>query len=167
MATFLDITGLQHFSSLFVFVFSWALLYSLFIMSKVFAGNKVTPAIVSFVLSVFIILNPFVLETVQGVAPWIGLTLVLLMVLLPSLKAVAPSLEENTAVVRVIVVFILLFAIIISIVVRLRAEIPDLDEESEDLSKARNVILHPKMLGAIVLLVVAILTVSLMTTSKI
>tara|TARA_Y100000310_G_scaffold168197_2_gene168263 strand:+ start:1193 stop:1390 length:198 start_codon:yes stop_codon:yes gene_type:complete len=65
------------------------------------------------------------------------------------------------------VVFILLFAIIISIVVRLRAEIPDLDEESEDLSKARNVILHPKMLGAIVLLVVAILTVSLMTTSKI
>ena len=167
MATFLDITGLEHFSSLFIFLFSWALIYAVFMLTKIFGDNKVLPALVAFLISIFVLLSPGAVSIIREIAPWIAVMLILIMLTFTAMKLLIPGQEQMTMGARGIVLLFILFIIIIGVVVKIRAGLEGPGEGSNkdgsDYSKTSNVLLNPKILGMILLLAIGVFTMSLLT----
>lgn len=165
MATFLDITGLQYFNSLFIFLFSWAILYSVFLLTKILGGNKVLPAFVALLLAILIIVNPIAVGVIETIAPWMGFIFIFLVLLLTAMKFILPAHEESIVAVKSGALLFIILVIIIGIFTRLRADIPEPEEgEGADFTKPVNFFLHPKMLGAALLLVISVFTVALLST---
>tara|TARA_Y100000310_G_C20668027_1_gene808691 strand:- start:1521 stop:1934 length:414 start_codon:yes stop_codon:yes gene_type:complete len=132
--------------------------------------NKAIHALIAFLISLFIVLNPTVFDIVRSISPWIGLVMVLLMFMLPLMRILIPSMEEATYGARGTFLLIVVFIIIIAVFVRIRQDVtaPGEGEEVEevDYSKVSNVILNPKMLGGLFLLMVAVLTIAMLTTKN-
>ncbi len=167
MATFLDVTGLQYFSSLFVFIFSWGVLYSVLLLSKVFGENKVIPAVLSAVMSFFMLFNPFLVDLIQTIAPWMGFVFIFVILLIVSMKLLVPGSEDLTFPARAATLIVILFIFVIAIAVKVKeAYVPADAKDREDFSKTGNVLLHPKVLGALLLLAIAVLTVGLLTAKN-
>src|SRR3989344_4908772 len=129
MATFLDITGLEHFSSLFVFLFSWALIYAVFMLTKIFGDNKVLPALVAFLVSIFVLLSPGAVSIIREISPWIAIMLILI---------------------------IIVIGVVVKIRARVEGPGEGSNEDGSDYSKTSNVLLNPKMLGMILLLAIGV-----------
>ena len=54
MATFLDITGLQQFSTIFVFIFVWLVVYAILTYSKILGENKAIHVIIGLVIALLV-----------------------------------------------------------------------------------------------------------------
>lgn len=166
MATFLDITGLEYFSSLFVLLFTWAIVYAVFLISKIFGDNKVLPIFVGFILSLLAMFNPVIVSIIRDIAPWIGLIFVLIMLMLTATKILIPGQEAMTMGARGVVLILILFITVVAILAKIRGNIQAPGEginEGKDYSKNVNVLLNPKILGMLLLLAVAIFTIALLT----
>ena len=162
MATFLDVTGLQHFSVIFVFLFVWIVVYAVLLWTKALGGNNLINALVGLLLSIFVVMSPFATEVIGSVAPFIAVLFVLILLVSIASKMLGANMEAFPAVKGIMIVFIVL-VIVIGIGVKIRSA-ADNSHESKDLSKTVNVIFHPKFMGMILLFAVAIFTIALLAS---
>src|SRR3989344_1671007 len=82
MATFLDITVLENFSNIFVFLFVWLVIFAIFSYAKILGQNKAIAVLVGFILAFLSILSELVVNIVLGTVPWIILLFVILTLLI-------------------------------------------------------------------------------------
>ena len=173
MATFLDVTGLEHFSSLFVFLFTWIIMYAVFTASKVFGGNKAGPILLGMILSIFVLLSPAVTSIVRELAPWITigfLFIVLVAVVAKLMIGDFAGAGEASIEVRGVLLVFLVIVIFIASMAQIRKHIPvpgdgGTSEDTEEFLKPTTIIFHPKVMGAILLLAIAIFTIALLASS--
>ena len=161
MATFLDVTGLQHFSSIFVFLFVWLAVYAVLLMTKAMGDNKLIQSLISMVLAVFVLISPLATSIVAGIAPFIAVLFLFVVLLSVATKMLGGSIESFPALNGIFLVLIVIIVVIAAgVKIREQADVPS--ETQKDLSKTINLIFHPTFLGTVLVLAIAVFTVALL-----
>lgn len=171
MATFLDVTGLEQFTSIFVFLFTWIILFGVLTASKLFGGNKALPIFLGLILSIFVLLSPAVTSMIRNLAPWISVGfLFIVLVGVISKLMVGDVAEVGTATIEirgVLLVFLILIIFVASVAqFRKNITIPGDEGTSDDISEftePTTVIFHPKVMGIILVMAIAVFTIALLT----
>jgi hypothetical protein len=164
MATFLDVTGLQYFSNFFVFIFVWLVLYAILGYSKILGDNKAIHIILGLIVALLVIVSPIATGVIAFISPWFALLFVFIIFIVVALKIFGASGAEIATSGQLKTAF-MAFAFLILIIgafayIREQAAIPE--GEDIDYSKTVSVVFHPKVLGIVFVLLIAVFTIVLM-----
>lgn len=162
MATFLDVTGLEYFSSIFVFLFVVIVVYATLLWTKLLGDNKIVIALAGLLLGVFVLISPIATSVVASTAPFLAVIFVLILLTNMAAKMLGGDVESAPALKGLLVIFIII-AIVIGVGVQVREKISDV-ETGKGLSKNVNLIFHPKFLGIVLILAIAIFTIALLAS---
>lgn len=161
MATFLDVTGLQHFSSIFVFLFVWLVVYATLLWAKVLGDNKFINALVGLLLAIFVLISPIATSVVADIAPFIAVIFLFIVLINIASAMLGANIEAFPALKGVFLVFIILI-IVIAAGVKIRENVNAPSETQKDLSRTVNLIFNPTFLGAILVFAIAVFTIALL-----
>ncbi|MBS3101136.1 hypothetical protein J4204_03305 [Candidatus Woesearchaeota archaeon] len=163
MATFLDVTGLQYFSSIFVFIFVWLVAYATLLWTRVLGDNKFISALVGLLLGIFVLISPIATSVVADVAPFLAVIFLFIVLINVAIKMLGADIEAFPALKGIFIVFIILVIFIAAgLKIREKANVPS--ETQTDLSKTVNLIFHPTFLGIILVFAIAVFTIALLAS---
>lgn len=162
MATFLDIAGLQHFSSFFVFVFVWLVVYAILTYSKILGDNKGIHIVIGLVIAILVLFSPIATGTIEYIAPWFAVVFIFVIFATIALKLFGGGMESlgSLRILTVVVIIIVLLVGALSYV-RQQVAVPG-ENETIDYSKTTAMLFHPKVLGILFVLLIAVFTIVLM-----
>ncbi len=163
MATFLDVTGLQYFSSIFVFLFVWLVVYAILSYTKVLGGNKFVEALIGLLLAIFVLISPVATSVVADIAPFIAVAFLFIVLITVASTMLGANIEAFPAIKGVLLVFII-FIIIVAAGLKVRDQVNVPSSTQTDLSKTINLVFHPTFLGAILVFAIAIFTIALLVS---
>ena len=163
MATFLDVTGLQHFTSIFVFLFVWLVVFAIFSWVKVLGDNKFIHALVGLLLAIFVLISPTATSIVADVAPFLAVGFVFIILASVASHMMGAGAEGFHSLKGVsIVIIIIIIVVAAGFKIREKVDVPS--ETQTDLSKTVNLIFHPTFLGTVMIFAIAIFTIALLAT---
>lgn len=166
MATFLDVTGLEHFSSFFVFIFVWLAVYAILIYTRVLGGNKAISIVIGLLIGVFVLLTPIASGVIQYIAPWFAVIFIFVILISITSKMFGAADFESYSSLKWVVLVVIIIALIVGSLsyVRERTILPGDNETTEDIdfAKTTNFFFHPKVLGMLFVLLIAVFTIALL-----
>ena len=165
MATFLDVTALQSFSVIFVFVFVWLIVYAILIYTKALGANQFINILIGLLIAFFVIISPFATLVVRQVAPIFAIVLVFIAIISIASGMFGDVQVESLNSLKWVVLVILIIALVVGTLSIIRENI-DVPERGEDFGKISTVIFHPNFLGMILIFIIAIFTVGLLASKQ-
>ena len=163
METFLDVTGLEHFTNIFVFLFVWLVGYAVLLWTKVLGENKFVHALISLLLAIFVLISPLATSIVADIAPFIAVVFLFIILISVATKMLGGDIEAFPALRGIFIVFVILIILIVAgVKVREKINVPS--ERQTDLSKTVNLIFHPTFLGTVLVLAIAVFTIALLAS---
>lgn len=165
MATFLDVTALENFSVIFVFLLAWLGGYALMIYTKFLGQNQFINILIPFIFAIFVVISPLATLIFKTIAP-IAAVLMFLVVLVSASSGMFGDVNvESLGSLKWVVLVILVVALVVGTasIVRENIKVP---ERGEDFGKISTVIFHPNMLGMILLFAVAVFTIALLASKQ-
>lgn len=170
MATFLDVTGLEHFSSFFVFIFVWLAVYAVLIYTKIFGENKAISIIIGLLIGIFVLFSPIASGVIQYIAPWFAVIFIFIILISVVSKMFGAAGFESYSSLKWILLVVILITIIVGSLsyVREKTVIPGENETGEDIdyAKTTNFFFHPKVLGMLFVLIIAVFTIALLANKS-
>ena len=165
MATFLDVTALESFSVIFVFIFVWLVIYAILLYTKVLGQNQVINILVGLVVALFVIISDLATLIVKQIAPIFAVVLVFIVIISATSGMFGNISIGSIPSLKVVALIILVIALVVGslAIVRENIEVP---ERGEDFGKISTVIFHPNFLGMILILAIAVFTVGLLATKQ-
>ncbi|MFH1642804.1 MAG: hypothetical protein ABIC04_07965 [Nanoarchaeota archaeon] len=168
MATFLDVSGLEHFSSFFVFLFVWLTVYALLQYTKVIGENQGVSVIIGLVVGLLVLFSPIAVGVIEYISPWFAVIFIFAIFASISFKTMGAGDMDMITGGRSLKALIGIVVLIVLIVgslsyVRNEVTIPGDNETSTDYRSSSAVLFHPSVIGAIFLLIVAVFTIALLT----
>ncbi len=163
MATFLDIAGLQHFSSFFVFIFVWLVVYAILTYSKVLGDNKGINIVIGLIIGLLVLFSPIATGTIEYIAPWFAVVFVFVIFSTIALKMFGAGTETLVSL-RLVTMVVIIIVLVIGALsyVRQQITVPGDNETSIDYGKTTTILFHPKVLGILFVLIIAVFTIVLM-----
>lgn len=162
MATFLDVTALESFSVVFVFLFVWLLVYALMLYTKVLGQNQVISILVGLFIAFFVILSDLATLIVRKIAPIFAVILVFVAIIsIASRSMGADSMSFDSPGMKYGVIIVLVVALVVGSLAIVRDSI-DVPETGDDFSKTSTIVFHPNFLGLILIFLVAVFTIGLL-----
>lgn len=165
MATFLDVTALQSFSVIFVFVFVWLIVYAILIYTKALGANQFINILIGLLIAFFVIISPLATLVVRQVAPIFAIVLVFIAIISIASGMFGDVQVESLNSLKWVVLVILIIALVVGTLSIIRENI-DVPERGEDFGKISTVIFHPNFLGMILIFIIAIFTVGLLASKQ-
>ena len=169
MATFLDLTGLEQFSKVFIFILVIVVAYALISNSNISGTAKWISWLLALIIAIFVILSDAVTMILKGIIPWVGILFVFVIFIMIAGKTMGAGGKDFMEFKWVLLVLtIVVFLIAAAFTIRENAKLPgDIDEdgnviEDKDYVSTSNFLFHPTMLGIIFILLVGIFTVALL-----
>ena len=164
MATFLDISGLQQFSTFFVFIFVWLAIYAILSYSKILGNNKVIHIIIGLVIGLLVLFSPIATGVVEYIAPWFAVVFIFVIFVTMALRLFGASGIESLGSLRIVTFVVIILIMVVGALSYIRQEVtvPGDDETSVDYGKTTTILFHPKILGIMFVLIIAIFTIVLM-----
>lgn len=164
MATFLDITGLQQFSTFFVFIFVWLAVYAILTYSKILGDNKAIHIVMGLVIGLLVLFSPIATGAIEYIAPWFAVVFIFVIFATMALKLFGATGVESLGSLRIITVVVILLILMVGALsyVRQQITVPGENETSIDYGKTTTILFHPKILGVMFVLIIAIFTIVLM-----
>ena len=169
MASFIDVTALQQFSSFFVFLFVWLAVYAILQATKMLGGNQGISVIIGLVIALLVLFSPLATGVIEFISPWFAVIFIFAIFAGIAFKVIGGSdidLANSHLGTIVAVVIIIVFIVGALAYVRQQVSIPGENETDNDLTSSVSVIFHPTMLGAIFILIIAVFTVALLTARQ-
>ena len=165
MATFLDVTALEGFSVIFVFVFVWLVVYAILLYTKVLGQNQMINVLIGLVVALFVIISDLATLIVKQIAPIFAVVLVFIVIISATSGMFGNISIDSIPSLKVVALIILVIALVVGslAIVRENIEVP---ERGEDFGKISTVIFHPNFLGMILILAIAVFTVGLLATKQ-
>jgi len=163
MATFSAITGLEHFTSIFVFLFVWLVVYAILLLTKVLGANKFIHALVGLLLAIFVLLSPLATDIVADIAPFLAVVFLFIVLISVATKMLGGDVEAFPALRGIFIVFIVII-IVIAAGLKIREKVNVPSETQTDLSKTVNLIFHPTFLGTVLVFAIAVFTIALLAS---
>ncbi len=173
MATPLDTGLLQTFSPVFIFILVFAVVYAIMDKFKLMGENKLVKLTISFIIGILFLFSPDMINVVNVLTPWFVVFVIAIMFLLSIFLFMGVREGELTKAVENPqvywpVLFIAIIVFIIALIQVFGGKLPDVEESVDDrTSEGINAIVHPRLLGAIVLLVIASLAIKFISESVI
>lgn len=165
MATFLDVTGLEHFSSIFVFLFVWLVVYATLMWTKILGENKFVQILIGLLLGLFVLISPVATSIVSDVAPFLAVIFLFIVLINVASAMLGANIESFPALKGVFLVFIVIIIIVAAgLKIKEKANAPS--ETQKDLSKTINLIFHPTFLGTILIFAIAVFTIALLASKS-
>lgn len=160
MATFLDVTALENFSVIFVFLLAWLGGYAMILYTKLFQ-NQFLNIILSLLFAIFVIISPLATLIFKTIAPIIAVVMFIVVIGLSASSMFGKVDIESATGLKWVVLVILIVAVVVG-TASIVSESIEIPERGEDFGKISTVIFHPNFLGMILLLGVAIFTIALL-----
>ena len=166
MATFLDVTGLQYFSNLFAFLFVWLIVYALLAYTRALGNNQLIHTLIGLIIGLFALFSPTVTGVIINIAPWFALIFVFAMFINVAGNMFGATNIGGSPAFKGIVLSLVLVILVVSVLIYVREQIsvPEEINEDSDFSKITNVLFHPKFIGMVFILIVAVFTVGLLAS---
>ncbi|MBI2134374.1 hypothetical protein HYU09_00140 [Candidatus Woesearchaeota archaeon] len=166
MATFLDVTALQSFSVVFVFLFVWLFVYAVLLYTKVLGQNQIIIILIGLLASFFVIISEIATEVVKQIAPVFAVVLVLVAIVAIAAKMFGGSATAlEMPAMKYIVLVILVVALIVGALAVVRENV-NVPERGEDFAKTSTIIFHPNFLGMILIFLIAVFTIGLLAAKQ-
>ena len=165
MATFLDVTALENFSVIFVFLFVWLVVYAILLYTKVLGQNQFINILIGLVIAFFVVISEIATLVVKQIAPIFAVVLVFIAIISIASGMFGNVQVESLSSMKWIVLVILVVALIVGSLAIVRQNI-DVPERGEDFGKISTVIFHPNFLGMILILLVAVFTIGLLASKQ-
>ena len=167
MATFLDVTALQSFSVIFVFLFVVLTVYAILLYTKFTGQNQFINILIAIVIGIFVIISDIATSIIGQIAPVIGLLFVFIAILAVTGSMFgSTNLITDSSALKYIVLVIVVVAVVVGSLAVVRDKI-DVPERGEDFSKTSTIIFHPNFLGLILIFLIAAFTVGLLASRQI
>src|SRR3989338_3405783 len=165
MATFLDVTALESFSIIFVFLLVWVGSYAILLYTKVLGQNQFVSIIISLVVAFLTIISPLATLIVKSILPFVAVVLILVIIVSSASGMFGKFDVDAIPGLKGIVIVILVIALVVGslAIVRQNIEVP---ERGEDFGKISTVIFHPNFLGMVLILAIAVFTVGLLASKQ-
>lgn len=165
MATFLDVTALENFSVIFIFILVWLVVYAILLYTKVLGQNQFINLLVGLVVAFFVIISPLATLVVKQIAPVFAVVLVLITIVSVASGMFGNANIESLPGLKWVVFVVLVISLVVGAasVVRENIKVP---ERGEDFGKISTVIFHPNFLGMILILAIAVFTIGLLATKQ-
>ncbi|MAG47135.1 hypothetical protein CL617_00895 [archaeon] len=161
MATVLDLGVLEFFTPVFSLGLVIAVTYAILDKFKLLGENKVPKLFISFCVGMLFIFSADAVRFINFVSPWFVVFLVLLMFLLSAFlfmgvrdSELQKAVEDPRVYWPVLVIGIILFLVALTQIFGDKLPGSDPDDESR-VTVGLNAIVHPRVLGAIVVLLIA------------
>ena len=162
MATFLDVSGLQHFSSIFVFLFVWIVVYAVLSWTHVLGQNNFVNVMVGLLLGIFVLISPLATSVISGIAPFLAVVFVFIILISMASKMLGANAESFPALKGISVVFLVVI-VIIGVGIKIKSQATG-SSDTTDLSKPVNLLFNSKFLGTVLIFSIAIFTVALLAS---
>ena len=162
MATFLDVTGLQYFSSIFVFLFVWIVVYATLLWTKILGSNNFVNALVGLLLGIFVIISPLATSVIAEIAPFLAVVFVFILLISIAAKMLGTA-GEFPALKGVLLVFIVII-VLVGVALKIKTNIDIQSESQKDLSNSMALIFHPTFLGTVLIFAIAVFTIALLAS---
>jgi hypothetical protein len=162
MATFLDITLLQNFSIIFVFLLAWIGGYAMLLFTKVIGNNNMINLLLSLIFAIFVIMSPIATLVFESLAPVAAVLMLLVVVIYSAANMFGKFDMESLGGFKTAAYVLLIMGLVIGTAVIVRENI-DVPDTGEDFGKTSTVIFHPNMLGMIFIFALAVFTIALLT----
>lgn len=167
MATILDIGILEYFTPVFVFLFVFAIVYALLDKTGILGESKALKSLVAFTLSMLFILTNNMVKLITVMTPWVVILLIAVLFIMLFFMFVGAKNEQITGVFTEKVTVWIVLGVLATIFIYAMTQVYGQDvhtiygegnvtTDSSGLNQAVGKILfHPKMLGVILILVIA------------
>jgi len=165
MATFLDVTVLENFSVIFVFLLAWLGGYAILLYTKILGQNQFVVIILSLISAVFVIISPLATLIFKTIAPVAAVLMLLVMVVYIASGMFGDANLESLNSMKWVVLVVLIVGLVVGTASIIRGNI-DVPERGEDFSKVSTVIFHPNFLGMILIFAVAVFTIGLLAAKQ-
>jgi len=166
MATFLDVTALENFSIIFVFLFVVIAVYAIMLYTKITGQNQFINILVALVFGFFVIISDIATLIIKQIAPVIGILFVFVAILgvTGRMFGHGSSIMESSVLKNIVLVIVIVSVIVGTLsIVRQNIEVP---ERGEDFGKISTIIFHPNFLGLILIFLIAVFTVGLLAAKQ-
>ena len=165
MATFLDVTALENFSVIFVFLLAWLGGYAMLIYTKFLGQNQLVNIIISLIFAIFVIISPLATLIFKTIAPVAAVVMLLVVIVYFASGMFGDVQLESLHGLKWTVLVILIVALVVGTlsIVRENIEVP---ERGEDFGKISTVVFHPNFLGLVLILLIAVFTVGLLAVKQ-
>lgn len=162
MATIFDLGLLEGLTPIFVGIFVFLILYGVFQKLKIFGESAPVSALIAVFIALLFIVSGNLRQLITFFVPWVVVFFVLLIILLLTVmllgfdqKAIVGYLTDNPGVTTaVVVIVVVIFLIALNQIFPGFLSYPAAGENGVS-SVLRKVIFHPKVLGAVLILVIA------------
>ena len=164
----LDISAFSYFMPLFGFLFVFVIAYALLDKTKALGENKFIIVLISFILAIIFVTASSTRQIIIKVLPWFAVLIVVLVLIALIIGASQQKLDAFMKpwvgwvfIILLIIVFLIATVIVFNPVIQ-----PVLNEEpgaSTALISIKNFLASEKFLGAILLLVIAVIASWVMT----
>ena len=166
MATFLDVTVLENFSVIFVFLLAWLGGYAMLLYTKVLGNqNQFIIIILSLVFAVFVIISPLATLIFKTLAPIAAVVMLLVVIVYAASGMFGGAPLESMQGLKWTVLAILVVALVVGTGAIIRENI-NVPERGEDFGKISTVVFHPNFLGLVLILLIAVFTVGLLAVMQ-
>lgn len=180
MATPLDIGILQNVAIIFPFLLVLVLTYAIFSTTKIFGDSQGLYAFLAFILAVFTLFSPVAVKTINRMAPWFVLLFIFSIFLLISFQVFGVDNKKIASIVTskrhgntffywvISLVLIIALGSLTSVLSEEReleklsspdGSTPIVEEPGEEDVGFFPTIFHPKVLGMILILMIAVFTI--------
>ncbi len=162
MATFLDVTGLEHFSSIFVFLFVWIVVYATLLWTKLLGQNNFVNILVGLLIGIFVLISPLATDVIASTAPFLAVIFVFILLISIAASMLGGNIESFPALKGILLVFIVII-VIIGAAVKVREKV-NAQAETKDISKTVNLVFNPTFLGTVLVFAIAVFTIALLAS---
>lgn len=173
MATFLDITALQNFSHIFVFLYVWLGVYAILMYTKFLGQNKFLPILISLMLALFVLFSDLAVRVILKTVPWIVTLFIFIFLTTVATQSFGGTGTASTfGGLNYVLLVIVALAVIIGALAEVRqsVSVPGDNETSvdfdRDFSKTSTIFFHPSFLGMMFLLAIAVFTIALLASKQ-
>ncbi len=165
MATILDVGILNHFVPIFVFILIFVVFYAVLLKTHILGENKGLLALASFVVAFLFLVTRTASEFVQLITPWFVVLIIVAMCFLLIFmflgvkpESIASAISQEGTVWIIIIFLLVLLGIALTKV--LGPSIAAITQgeggtEAGFVGSVGSIIFHPKILGAILILLIA------------
>ena len=162
MATFLDVTGLQHFSSIFVFLFVWIVVYATLLWTKLLGQNNFVNILVGLLLGLFVLITPLATDIVSSIAPFLAVIFVFIILITMAAKMLGGDSVAFPGLKAVFIIFIVI-VVFIAAGTKIKESLNSQAEKNES-SGTLNLIFNPTFLGIVLIFAIAVFTIALLAS---
>ncbi|MFC1768819.1 hypothetical protein ACFLZX_03575 [Nanoarchaeota archaeon] len=166
MATFLDVTGLQAFTNIFAFLFTWIIVYALLMYSKVLGGNTVLQILISLIVGIFVLLSEIATNMILVVAPWFAVLFVFAILVSVAFGSFGASTNTPTFMglkTAILVFFVVVMALLALGEISGGSSIATVGGDEESEGPGLSIITEPRIFGVIIIALISVFTIALLT----